>query len=256
MLLFVIATVLLISCNGKVSDPSDAVSRMVKAYGGPEKIKALEVYMGKGFRKDFFSTAIVQNYPFDIYRKGEKYKIKTSFITKGDLVDATYIFHTEEHNYGYSKRDRKRDFVRWDLELLQYRFPLVLGWMHSGEQDGELIDDGSTDGICKIAYEDEFNDIQIGIDAESWLLNDILVQSKQDSSKNFMEKYSDYLVVDGVPFPARTKSTLNGLDYYEFFLVKIEFGIEIPDSIFAISREEIEEINNIKEIDRGPMTPE
>jgi hypothetical protein len=256
MLLLVFTAALVFSCSGKVGRPSDAINRMVKAYGGTEKIKALEVYRGKGFRRDLFSTTVTQSYPFDIYRKGEKYKIRTSYVTKGELVDATYIFHTEEYNYGYSRRDRKRDFERWDLALLKYRFPLVLGWAQGGDLGGELIDNGSTDGICKIAYEDEFNAIQIGIDTKTWLLNDIYVYDKQDSSRNFIERYSDYIVIDGVPFPARTKSTMNGMAHYDFFLVKIEFGIELPDSVFQISMEEIEEINNIKEIDRGKLTPE
>ena len=256
MFLPVIATTLVFSCGGKVGRPSDAIDRMVKAFGGAEKIKALEVYRGKGFRKDFFSTTVVQNYPFDIYRKGEKYKIKTSYVTKGELVDATYVFHTEEHNYGYSKRDRRRDFARWDLELFEYRFPLVLDWMSGDDLDGKLVDDGSTDGICRIEYEDQFNTIQIGIDTESWLLNDIYIQDKQDSSTSFKERYSDYVVVDGVPFPARTKSTMNGMAHYDFFLVKIEFGIELPDSLFEISGEEITEINNIKVIERGKLTPD
>ena len=251
----VVATALVFSSCGKVSRPSDAINRMVKAYGGTEKIKALEVYRGRGFRKDLFSTTVTQSYPFDIYRKGEKYKIRTSYVTKGELVDAIYIFHTEQHNYGYCKSDRKRDFERWDLALLKYRFPLVLGWALGGDPGGELIDDGSADGICRIAYEDEFNAIQIGIDTKSWLLNDVYVQDKQDSSQNFMEQYSDYVVIDGVPFPARTKSTMNGRAYYNFFLVKIEFGIELPDSIFEISSEEITEINNIKERDEVKMTP-
>ncbi len=254
MLLLVFTAALVFSCSGKVGRPSNAINRMVKAYGGTEKIKALEVYRGKGFRRDLFSTTVAQSYPFDIYRKGEKYKIRTSYVTKGELVDAVYIFHTEEYNYGYSKRKRKRDIERWDLALLKYRFPLVLGWVQGGDLGGELIDDGSTDGICKIAYEDEFNVIQIGIDTKTWLLNDIYVQDKQDSSRNFMERYSDYVVVDGVPFPARTKSAQNGLTYSDFFLAKIEFGIELPDSVFEISREEIAEINNIKEIDRGQPT--
>ena len=254
MLLLVFTAALVFSCSGKVGRPSDAINRMVKAYGGTEKIKALETYRGKGFRRDLFSTTVAQSYPFDIYRKGEKYKIRTSYITKGELVDAIYIFHTEEYNYGYSKRDRKRDFERWDLALMKYRFPLVLGWVQGGGLGGEVIDNGSTDGICKIAYEDEFNDIQIGIDTKTWLLNDIYVQDKQDSSQSFMERYSDYVVVDGVPFPAMTRSTQNGMAYYEFLLAKIEFGIELPDSVFQLSREEIEEINNIKEIDRGQST--
>lgn len=256
MLLLVFTTALVFSCSGKVGRPSDAIKRMVKAYGGTEKIKALEIYRGKGFRRDLFSKTVAQSYPFDIYRKGEKYKIRTSFVTKGELVDAVYIFHTEEYNYAYSKRDRKRDFERWDLALMKYRFPLVLGWVQGGDLSGELIDNGSTDGICKIAYEDEFNDIQVKIDTKSWLLNEIYVQDKLDSSRNFIERYSDYIVIDGLSFPARTKSTMNGMGHYDFFLVKIEFGIELPDSIFQISREEIEEINNIKERSRGKMTPE
>jgi hypothetical protein len=256
MLLLVFVTSFVLSCEGNVSSSSKAIDRMVAAYGGEKNIKALESYIGKGFRKDLFSTSVIQSYPFDIYRKGQKYKIRTSYVTKGELVDAVYIFHTEQHNYGYSKRDRKRDFTRWDLELLQYRFPLVLDYMHSGGQEGKLIDNGSNDGICRIEYEDEFNEIRIGIDTESWLLSDVMIQSKQDSTQSFNERYSDYVTVDGVPFPARTKSTLNGLDYYEFFLSKIEFGIEIPDSVFEISEKEIREINNIKEPDRGPLDPD
>ena len=153
-------------------------------------------------------------------------------------------------------RDRRRDFARWDLGLLQYRFPLVLGWIQGDDMSWELVDNGSTDGICRIACEDSSNSIQIGIDSKSWLLNDVRIQSKQDSAQVFTERYSDYLEIDGIPFPARSISTMNGMALYNYYLVKIELGIELPDSIFEISNDEILEINSIKEIDAGEKAPE
>jgi hypothetical protein len=247
LLSIVVASVLLFSCSGRVDQPSEAIERMVRAYGGPEKVKALENYIGRGFRKDLFNPNVAVSYPFDIYRKGEKYKTRTSFVTKGELVDAVYTFHTMEYNYAYSKADRKRDFQRWDMGLLEYRFPLVLGWAQGDDLQGTLVDDGSKDGICRIMYEDQFNYIQLGIDSKTWLLDNVRIQDKKDSVSVFSERYSDYTPIDGVPFPARTKSTHRGQGFYEYYLVKIEFGIELPDSIFEISPGEIEEINNIKD---------
>lgn len=250
LLLTAVVPILLFSCNGRVEKAAEAIDRMVDAHGGPEDIAALQVYVGKGFRKDLFNPNVAVSYPFDIYRKGEKYKIRTSFVTKGELVDAVYTFHTEQYNYGYSKADRRKDFRRWDLELLKYRFPLVLDWARGDDLEGTIVDDGSADGICRVMYEDVYNYIQLGIDSGTWLLDNVRIQDKSDSTKVFFERYSDYTPVEGVPFPARTKSTLNGMAYYEFYLVKIEFGIELPDSIFEISKREIEEINNIKDVVR------
>ena len=75
---------------------------------------------------------------------------------------------------------------------------------------------------------------------KDWLLSYVRVEDSSDSTKVFKEAYTDYWKVDGVPFPSRfTGMSGEGGALYEYYFVKVEMGADLPDSIFALSDEEL-----------------
>ena len=69
--------------------------------------------------------------------------------------------------------------------------------------------------------------------ASTWL-EGVMVTLQSDTVLVFEEHYDNYREVDGVPFPGRFTGIILGEKAYEYFLPTIEYGVELPDSIFTV----------------------
>jgi hypothetical protein len=232
----------LLSCEGSVDDPKDVIDRMVKAYGGSEKTVLLGTFVGKGYMKDKFSQAVARSWPYDVWQRGIDFKSRLVMLDKGVVKDIRYSLYDSLGTYRVSKRFDQLYRSPPEMELLKYRFPSVLEWVQGDTLSGKLIDEGGTDGICKLEFYDGSRRVQIGVSRDTWLLHDISAQLKEDTMRVFVETYTDYWEVDGIPIPGRYSSTVDGLAHYEYTLVAVEFGMELPDSVFTVTQEERAEI--------------
>jgi len=240
-LLLGLAAVMILSCSGTPRDAVDVVDRMIGAYGGPEKIELMKSYVGKGFFKDQLGQAVARYWPYDHYQRGMNLKTKIALIDNGKAYNIRFATYNGLNYRVATKYGDLLDIPPIDIELLRYRFPLILDWIQQTDSEGKLTDDGDENGLCKIEYTIPKYKIEVGIDRGDWLLRYMRFESMEDSTKIFREAYTDYWKVDGVPFPSRFTGTLQEVrPYYEYYFVKIELGADLPDSTFILSEEELD----------------
>lgn len=235
------AAVMLFSCSGVPRDADEVVDRMIDAYGGPEKVELMESFIGKGFLKDQWSKSVIRYWSYDHYQRETMLKTKITLVQKEIVLDVRYTTYDGD-NFRFVNVDGDFPYRQpsIDIRLIEYRFPLLLGWLQSTELEGKLTDNGDESGVCTIEYISPAYEIQIGVSRKDWLLSYVRLEDSADSTNVFEEAYTDYWKVDGVPFPSRfTGMSGEGTILYEYYFVKVEMGADLPDSIFAVSDEEL-----------------
>jgi hypothetical protein len=75
----------------------------------------------------------------------------------------------------------------------------------------------------------------VGVDSRKYLVRSVEI-NRTSGAEVYREEYSDYREVEGIPFPARAARSAGGTAYCEAFTPAIEYGMEIPDSVFSIMR--------------------
>ncbi len=241
LLLLGFAAVAIFSCSGTPRDADDVIDRMIDAYGGPEKIELMKSFVGKGFFKDQLGQAVVRYWPYDHFQRGTMLKTKVALIEKGKAYNIRFATYNGLNYRVATKYGDLLDITPIDIDLLPYRFPLILDWVQQTDAEGELIDDGDESGVCKVEYAIPKYKIELGVDRSGWLLKYMRFESQADSIRVFRETYTDYWKVDGVPFPSRFTGTLQETrPYYEYYFVKTELGADLRDSTFILSQEELD----------------
>lgn len=216
---------------------------MIGAYGGPGKIELLKSFIGKGFIKDQLGQSMIRYWTYDHFQQDTMVKTKVAFTEKG--IPYNIRFTTFDGlNYRIAEKNGDQ-FYRLTTEyvMIEFRFPLIFDWLRSTDLEGKLTDNGNESGICRIEFIDEYNIIEIGVNRENWLLQYVHFEGRPDSTKVFTETYSDYWKVDGIPFPSRFTAKFRKMrSYYEYYFTKIELGVDMPDSTFILSEEELAQI--------------
>ncbi len=225
---------LLVSCSTKVKDPESAIDRMVKAYGGPDRVKFISTYSGKGFMRKLPIVHVAESYAFDIYQKEALFKSVVMNVKSGMLTDVRIHVTNSDESFQWSYSEGRKPVPQWQSDLFKYRFPYVFAWLRE-TSGGELLEAGDDEAVCRVRYTNNDDIITLVIDKKSWLLKETVVESVSDSAFVSRDVYSDYRKVDGIFFPARFTGYMRGKYYYEYYLTKVEFGIEIPDDIFAVT---------------------
>jgi hypothetical protein len=234
VLLLAAAGVLLHSCSGTVNNPETAVRKTIRAYGGEEKARRLSNFIGKGFMKNLSSRSVASSYVFDVYQSGNRFKHIVMKTTRGNLSDVIVTFYDGEQGYQYKYSEGRKDLVAWEVSMVKYRFPFVLTWMLDSGLTGEVVTGSGDEGECLLRYENKSDIVTLAIDSKSWRLKEVEVKSVTDSSFAYKEAYDNYREVGGVPFPGRFTGFYRGSRYFEFFLPSIEWGVDLPDSVFSV----------------------
>jgi hypothetical protein len=223
----------LISCSRRPGSADDLVKKVINAYGGSEGINALARYRGSGFLKKLPIGKMVKNYPLDVFQDMYRYKEGVAYVTKGDAVNRWVWINNGEEILKWTNSDKTLNKPALENSLLQYRFPLILSWMHKSGVVGELIDN-SGEGVYKLRFKDGENIIDVTVNGKGWLLNKIEVNRSTDSLI-YSEEYSTYCKVEGIPIPNRVVRSVNGKPYSEAFVPVIKYGLNLPDSVFMIT---------------------
>lgn len=230
-----LAGLALASCSTGVRKPEDVVDRMMAAYGGPGNLPLLTSYSGKGFMKQIPVGHVAMSYPFDVYQKGRLYKTKTWQIREGMPVDMQVLVVSDTTQVRWTYSTGYAPVPEWEVDLLEYRFPLVLEWLPASGLPGRLIDEKPEDGAWRVRFERGEDLLTLVVDADTWLLRGMILENAADSLFSFSETYSDYRKVDGVWFPNRFSASFRGVRYYEFLVPAIELGADLPDDFFAVT---------------------
>lgn len=234
----VMCVTVLVSCGGGVRDADDVVTRMIDAHGGPDAIAQVQSHIGRGFIKNLSSTSVVRSDPFDIYRRDSLYKNRIMKLRGGRAVDVGLVIFDGEEGYEWRYRGGKRPVASWQFEIMQYLFPRVLAWVRRQDGAGEIVTGEHEHNIERVRFTRGDHIVTIGVDDKTWLLEEVSVTSASDTAFTFAEEYGDYRTVDGVPFPGRYSGTYRGKDYYEYFIPVIEYDVELPDSVFAVTADD------------------
>ena len=243
LLVLGLLTALYFSCSGTPRDADTVIDRMVDAYGGPEKLERLESFTGKGFIKDPLGQSVIRYYPYDHYQRDTLVKTKVVLLEKGEPYNIKYATFDGLNLRSVDKNNDRFYQPMTEFVMIDYRFPLVFDWLQSTELEGMLTDDGEESGMCRIEYVDTFNVIEVGIDREEWLLRYVRFEDRSDSLRSYIETYSDYWKVEGIPFPSRFTAKLRDVrPYYEYYFTKIEIDADLPDSTFILSPEELAQV--------------
>ncbi len=230
------AALIVFSCSGRVNNPRQAVDRIIKAYGGEEKVDELQHYVGRGFIRDLTSKNVARSHPFDIFRNGQKLKTKTMMVRDGQLVNIQIVVYDGEEGYRFLYSTGKVDRLPGtELELQKYRFPLVLKWLLNRGESGKITGDESGEpGEVILSYRDGEYLVKIRADRKKWLLRNVEVRNQSDSNFVYQEDYGDYRKVKGVWFPNRFTAWMSGERYFEYLIPVIRYGEEFPDSLFSV----------------------
>ncbi|UCF04338.1 MAG: hypothetical protein JSV33_10345 [bacterium] len=227
------------SCSGRIEKPEDAVERMVRAYGGRERIAMLTSFKGLGFIKDLRSDTVARSYPYDIYQKGTLFKSRITVIKSSVVVDVRISIDDGRERYLWQHSSGKRNVPEWEFELIKYKFPLALEWLQDPEVAGTVVTTPDDTGSYRLRYEVGDDIVTYTINGSSWLLEKMEVASVSDTSFSFSEAYGDYRKIEGnMPFPNRFTGVYREMPYYEFFIPVIEYGIDIPDAFFRVTAED------------------
>lgn len=233
-----VVCLVMVSCSAGVREPDDVVDRMIGAYGGSGNLPLLANYTGKGFMKQIPLGHVAISHPFDVYQKGMLYKTKTWRIENGIPVDLQVLAVNDTEQVRWSRSGGFAPAPAWEVDLLRYRFPLVLGLLDEGGLEGEMIESPENDGALRIRIARGDDLLTIIVDGKTWLLREMILESAEDSLFRFSEHYGDYREVDGIMFPNRFSATFRGLPYYEFLIPTIELGADLSDDLFTIMPED------------------
>ncbi len=228
------AAMLAIACSTRVNDPDTAIKKMLGAYGGAGKVKLLTSYTGKGFMRDLARKQVVRNHPFDICQRGALIKNRLMKVTKGKLTEVmvTYFDGTEAYQWKYGGTIKTVN--RWEFDLLKYKFPLILTWIQESDITGEIVTGENDSAVCLLRFENGNDIVTLTLDSKSFLLEKVEILSAADTAFVYSEEYGDYRKVDGIYFPNRFRGWYKGSKYYEYMIPVIEYGVELPDSIFSL----------------------
>lgn len=240
LLMLGVITAILFSCSGTPKNADDVIGRMIDAYGGPGKIEMLKSFTGKGFLRDQLGQSVIRYWPYDYFQRDTMVKTKVALLEKGIPYNIRFITFDGLNLRAVDKNNDAFYNPMTEYSMIKYRFPLVFDWLRSTELEAKLIDNGDESGVCRIEYLDTYNVLEIGVDRESWLLRHVRFEDRSDSLKAFRETYSDYWEVDGIPFPSRFTAKLSDVrPYYEYYFTRIELDVDLPDSTFILSEEEL-----------------
>lgn len=220
------------ACGGKLKTPQDAFKKMVKAYGGPQKITLLQSYTGNGFIKSPESPTAVSS-AFDIYLRGPFYKHRIAVAPEGTLIDMKILYNNETGSWEWSKHVGLKQVPQRDLAFWRYRFPAVLQWAQTPGLQGEIRPIQKVDTEIRVRMSAGDTVVTLDLDRVKFLLNGVEITSKKDSTFFYEERYLKYWKVDNIPFPSIFQATLNGKSYFEFVLVRVDLGAP-PDSVFKV----------------------
>lgn len=229
-----VSAALVVSCSGNVKNPESAVKKMVKAYGGEKNLPLLTNFEGKGFRRQLPPGHVATNYPFDIFQSGTNYKTKTYRLREGRVIDVQLLVINETERFSWSFETGAAVIPEWEVEMIGYRLPLILEKLNGGGLDIEHVESAFWDGIYHIKFTEGDNIVDVGLDEESFLVRQVLISSVSDSEFSFKEEYSDYVKTDGIWFPNRFTGYYKDLEYYEFLVPVVRFGIDFPDDRFTV----------------------
>ncbi len=234
----VLCVTFMISCCGGAGDADNVIKRMVKAHGGPDKIELVQSYVGRGFMKNITSTSVVQSDPFDIYRNGPLFKNRIMKLRGGQATDVGLTIFDGREGYQWRYRGGRSPVALWQFEIMGYLFPQVLVWARQPDLVGEIVTGEHEYYIERVRYRSGDNIVTIGVDDRTWLLKEVRIASVSDTAFTFSEKYDDYREVDGVPFPNRFTGKYRDNLYYEYFIPVIDYNVELPDSLFAVTSDD------------------
>lgn len=233
----------LISCSDGADDANDVIKRMVKAHGGPDKIELVQSYVGRGFMKNLLSTSVVQSDPFDIYRNGPLFKNRIMKLGAGKATDVGLTIFDGREGYQWRYRGGKSPVASWQFEIMRYLFPRVLVWAQQPDLVGEIVTGEHEYYIERVRYMSGDNIVTIGVDDRTWLLKEVRIASVSDTAFAFSEEYDDYRDVEGVPFPNRFTGKYRDNLYYEYLIPVIDYDVELPDSLFAVTADDTIDID-------------
>jgi hypothetical protein len=239
-LFVVLALALAIAACGGVKTPKDAFKKMVKAYGGPEKIDLIQNYTGSGFLKATDSPTAVSN-AFDVYLRGPFYKHRIALAPEGTLIDMNLLYNNMTGSWQWTKKTGLRKVPPMDLAFWRYRWPAVLKWIETPDLKGEVRPIQKVDTEYRVRMSAGDTIVTLDIDRIKSLLNGVEITLKSDSTYFYEERYLKYWKVDNIPFPSNWQATLNGKPYFEFTLVRIDLGAP-PDSVFGIVGQDTSDI--------------
>jgi hypothetical protein len=228
----------LVSCSNGVKGPDAVVDRMLEAYGCPGNLPLLTSFAGKGFLKQVPLGHVAMSYPFDIYQRESLYKTKAWLIREGMPVDMQVFAVGDTARTRWTYSGGYTSVPQWEVDLVGYRFPLVLKWLSSSAPEGRLVEGGPEDGARRIRFEKDGDLLTLVVDSETWLLRGMVLENAADSTFRFEEMYGDYRKVDGIWFPNRFTARFQEIQYYEFLIPTIELGADLPDRIFAVLPED------------------
>ena len=241
-----------ISCDGGEHDADHVIDRMIKAHGGSEKIELIQDYVGRGFMKNLASTSVSQSDPFDIYRRGPLFKNRIMKLRGGKAVDVGLTIYDGREGYQWQYSTGKQSVPTWQFDIMRYLFPRVLGWAQRMDRPGEIVTGEHEYYVERVRYINGDNIVTIGVDDRTWLLKDVRITSVSDSAFSFSEAYDNYREVDGVPFPGRFKGKYRDMPYYEYFIPVIEYDVELPDSVFAVTADDTIDIFHPDTTEQSP----
>jgi hypothetical protein len=238
----VLCVICMFSCSNDVDDASDVVERMIEAHGGPDKIELVQSYVGRGFMKNLMSTTVAQSDPFDIYRNGPLFKNRIVKLRAGRVTDVGLTIFDGREGYQWQYSTGRSPVASWQFEIMRYFFPQVLVWAQQPDLAGELVTGEHEYYIERVRYVSGDNVVTIGVDTRTWLLKEVQITSVSDTVFAFSERYGDYRDVDGVPFPNRFTGKYRGNLYYEYLIPVIDYDVELPDSLFAVTLDDTMDI--------------
>jgi hypothetical protein len=226
---------LVASCSGSVKKPEDVVSRMLKAYGGEKNVQLLTSYVGRGFRKQLPAGHVATNYPFDIFQRKMDYKTKTYRIVDGEVADVQVLVVNGEEHFSWSRSTGRGVVPEWEVEMIGYRFPMILERLGAGDLKLELVESPYWDGQYHVMFEERDNIVNVGLDEKSFLVRQVTISSSADTSFSFKEEYGEYVKTDGIWFPDRFTGYYKDFIYYEFLVPVVSFGVEFADDAFRLT---------------------
>jgi len=223
------------SCTGSVRKPEDAVSRMLKAYGGEKNLPLLTSYVGRGFRKQLPAGHVATNYPFDVFQRKMDYKTRTYRVIDGEVADVQVLIVNKDEHFSWSRGTGIGSVPEWEVEMIGYRFPMILERLSAGDLRLEHVESDYWDGQYHILFEERDNIVNVGLDEETFLVKQVTISSTADTSFSFREEYGEYVKTDGIWFPDRFTGYYRDILYYEFLVPVVSFGAEFAEDAFYLT---------------------
>ncbi len=233
-----VAVLSAVSCSSRVDDPGDLFAKMVKAYGGKEKVGELTSFSGRGFMKKLSSTQVAESYPFDVFQDGQMVKNRLMNVREGHLTDVRVLIVDKEDGYQVSVTGGKSEMNKWEKSFIKYRFPCMLDWIPKSGIKGELLERKEGEPDYKLRYEIGDDIVTFLIDEKTFLLKGTEVRSRSDSTFISVDLYAEYLAMDKTWFPSRFSGFFGGRQYFEYYLTRVDLGTKFPEGFFAVLPED------------------